>query len=70
MEAFTRHVGGFAFLYSDIFMTRPEFEVMFDLQLYEEVRQKYGADVAFPHLYDKVKPEIDVFHLDEENKYD
>ncbi|CAB3244392.1 unnamed protein product [Arctia plantaginis] len=67
MEDFTREVGGYSFLYADIFMTREEFEVMFDLSLYEEVRKKYKADGAFPHLYDKVKPELDVFSIGEEN---
>lgn len=66
MEKFTRDVGGFSFLYADIFMTREEFEEMFDLRLYEVVRKKYGAEGAFPHLYDKVKPEIDVFEFDNE----
>ncbi|KAJ8924416.1 hypothetical protein NQ315_007212 [Exocentrus adspersus] len=63
MEKFTRDVGGFSFLYADIFMTRKEFEEMFDLGLYEKVRKKYKAEGAFPHLYDKVKPEIDVFEI-------
>lgn len=63
MEKFTRDVGGFSFLYADIFMTREEFEEMFDLTLYEVVRKKYDAEGAFPHLYDKVKPEIDVFAI-------
>ncbi|CAH2984347.1 unnamed protein product [Chilo suppressalis] len=67
MERFTREVGGYSFLYADIFMTRDEFEEMFDLSLYEVVRKKYKADGAFPHLYDKVKPEIDVFAIGEEN---
>ncbi|XP_049877400.1 delta(24)-sterol reductase-like isoform X1 [Pectinophora gossypiella] len=66
MEEFTRDVGGYSFLYADIFMTREEFEVMFDLSLYEVVRKKYKAEGAFPHLYDKVKPEIDVFAVGEE----
>ncbi|XP_050506837.1 delta(24)-sterol reductase-like [Diabrotica virgifera virgifera] len=63
MEKFTRDVGGFSFLYADIFMNREEFEEMFDLSLYEVVRKKYHAEDAFPHLYDKVKPEIDVFEI-------
>lgn len=67
MEEFTREVGGYPFLYADIFMTRQEFEVMFDLTLYEAVRKKYKAEGAFPHLYDKVKPEVDVFAIGEEN---
>lgn len=60
IEKFTQEVGGFAFLYADIFMTYIEFSQMFDLTLYEKVRKKYGAEGAFPHLYDKVKPEINV----------
>lgn len=67
MEKFTRDVGGFSFLYADIFMTREEFEEMFDLTLYERVRKQYGAEGAFPHLYDKVKPELDVFAVGEQN---
>jgi len=61
MEKFTRDVGGFSFLYADIFMDEKEFNEMFDLSLYEKVRKKYSAVGAFPSLYDKVKPEIDVF---------
>ncbi|CAG9766410.1 unnamed protein product [Ceutorhynchus assimilis] len=63
MEEFTRQIGGFSFLYADIFMSRTEFEEMFDLSLYEVVRKKYKAEGNFPHLYDKVKPEIDVFAI-------
>jgi len=63
---FTRDVGGYAFLYADIFMDRKEFEEMFDLVAYEQVRSKYFANNAFPHLYDKVKPEIDVFQVGKE----
>ncbi|CAG0905348.1 unnamed protein product [Darwinula stevensoni] len=63
MEKFIRDVGGYSFLYADNFMTREEFEVMFDLTSYERVRKKYHAEGAFPHLYDKVKPEIDVFQV-------
>ena len=32
MEEFTRKVGGYPFLYADIFMRREEFEKMFDLK--------------------------------------
>jgi delta24-sterol reductase len=31
MEKFTSDVGGYPFLYADVFMSREEFEVMFDL---------------------------------------
>ena len=60
MEDFTREVGGYPFLYADTFMTREEFGKMFNLDLYERVRRKYGAERAFPDLYDKIKPEVDV----------
>lgn len=58
LEAFTRRVGGFPFLYADNCMTYEEFCQMFDLSLYEKVREKYKASDAFPHLYEKVKPEL------------
>ncbi|KAI6184456.1 FAD-binding PCMH-type domain-containing protein [Aphelenchoides bicaudatus] len=63
MEKFTRDVGGYSFLYADIFMTEDEFEQMFDLTLYNEMRKKYKANGAFPKLYDKVKPELDVISI-------
>ena len=84
MEKFTQEIGGYPFLYADIFMTRKEFEEMFDLTgkknfvksitkfgrnlngffpAYEQVRKKYYANGAFPHLYDKVKPEINVVEV-------
>lgn len=61
MEEFTREVGGYPFLYADTFMTREEFGEMFDLTLYNQARERYGAAAAFPELYDKIKPEVDVF---------
>ncbi len=71
MEAFTQRVRGFPFLYADTFMTREEFEAMFDLTLYRKVRAEYGADGAFPDLYEKIKPEVDVLAvLDEEEGFD
>ena len=30
---------------------------------YEQVRQKYHSEGAFPHLYEKIKPEIDVLEV-------
>lgn len=65
MEKFTRDVGGYSFLYADIFMSESEFEEMFDLTLYRQVREKYKADGAFPTLFDKVKPEVDVISIGE-----
>lgn len=63
MEAFTRDVGGYSFLYADTFMNEEEFRVMFDHTLYEKARKKYGAEDAFPTLYEKTKPEIDVIAI-------
>ncbi|XP_042237263.1 delta(24)-sterol reductase-like isoform X3 [Homarus americanus] len=63
MERFTEEVGGYPFLYADTFMTRQEFEKMFDLMAYDQVRRKYNAEGAFPHLHDKIKPEIDVVEV-------
>jgi len=60
MEDYTRSVGGYHFMYADTFLTREEFEDMFDLTSYEQVRKKYHAEGAFPHVYDKTKPEIDI----------
>uniref|UniRef100_A0A1I7X9W9 Delta(24)-sterol reductase n=1 Tax=Heterorhabditis bacteriophora TaxID=37862 RepID=A0A1I7X9W9_HETBA len=37
MEKFTREVGGYSFLYADLFMTEDEFNKMFDMTLYEKV---------------------------------
>ena len=70
LKAFTREVGGYPFLYADTFMTREEFDEMFDLTLYDRVRRAYGAEGAFPHLYEKIRPEVDVFAvLDEERRH-
>jgi len=60
MEAYTRSVGGYHFMYADTFLSKEEFEEMFDLTAYEQVRSKYHAVGAFPHVYDKTKPEIDI----------
>ena len=38
----------------------------FNFSAYEQVRKKYNAEGAFPHLYDKIRPEIDVFKVGKE----
>ncbi len=55
VEAYAREVGGYQCLYADTFMTRTEFEQMFDHRRYRELRKKYGAVGAFPEVYDKVR---------------
>ncbi|KJZ70642.1 hypothetical protein HIM_09962 [Hirsutella minnesotensis 3608] len=55
MEKFAREHRGYQLLYADCFMTRAEFEEMFDHKLYRESRRKYNAIGAFPEIYDKIK---------------
>ena len=55
MEQHTRDVGGYQCLYADTFLTRDEFEQMFDHTPYRHVRARYGAEAAFPEVWDKVR---------------
>jgi hypothetical protein len=42
---------------------------MFDHRLYDAVRTEYGADSAFPRVYHKTRPEMDVWRwLQEEEE--
>ncbi|PAA94059.1 hypothetical protein BOX15_Mlig017234g1 [Macrostomum lignano] len=66
MEAFIRKVGGYSFLYADIFLTEEEFNEMFDLEAYNRARKMYHAEGAFPRLYEKVRPEVDVVKIGNE----
>ena len=52
---------GFQLLYADVFISREEFGQMFNLELYEKVRQDLGADKAFPHIWDKIKPQTKIY---------
>lgn len=45
---------GFQMLYADTYMTRNEFHVMFNHELYNNVRQKYSLDKYLPEVYDKI----------------
>ena len=44
----------FQMMYADSYMTKEEFEEMFDHTLYYEMRQKYDCLKAFPSVYEKV----------------
>ena len=44
----------FQILYADSYMTKKEFEEMFDHTLYDEMRQKYDCLKAFPDVYEKI----------------
>ena len=65
LEKFNVDKGGFQMLYADIFMTRKEFENMFNLSLYNKVRTDYGAAKFFPDIYTKVIPERWLVDLEE-----
>lgn len=51
---------GFQLLYADVFISRQEFEKMFNLTLYERMRIKFNANHAFPHVWDKIKPQLSI----------
>ena len=70
LEQYTQSRGGFHMLYADIFMTRVEFEQMFNHSLYRQLRLKFGADKVFPEIYDKVIPEKWLIDLDEISEHD
>ena len=44
IKKYFRSVGGYHFMYADTFLTREEFEEMFDLTAYDLVRKKYFAE--------------------------
>ena len=64
-------VNGFQHTYCDSFQTQEEFEKMFDHEgLYNECRAMYSAEGVFPRVYDKTRPEMDVFKWLQEEKKD
>lgn len=64
LEAFTLSKQGYHLLYADIFMTRAEFKKMFNHALYDQMRERYHAQAAFPEVYDKVIPESWLLNID------
>jgi delta24-sterol reductase len=52
-----REMNGYQALYADTYMTRDEFYQMFDHNLYNQLRKKYGCEKAFPEVYDKISKE-------------
>jgi len=47
-------ISSYQFLYADCYLTKPEFLKMFDMRLYDQVRERYQCADAFPHVYDKI----------------
>ena len=69
LEQWLRNNAGFQHTYCDSFQTRNEFHHMFDHSLYNKMRTKYECKGKFPTVYDKTRPEVDVFKwLKEEEK--
>jgi Delta24-sterol reductase len=62
-EDFARDSGGCTLPWADLFMSRREFEEMFDHTQYRRVRERVAAVGAFPEFWDKVKPQ---YYLDPE----
>ncbi len=67
-EQRVRELGGFLHTYCDVFSTEEEFREMFDHTLWQEMRERYEADGAFPTIYEKVKPETDPLSFLEEER--
>mmetsp|Transcript_5032 Transcript_5032/g.20108 ORF Transcript_5032/g.20108 Transcript_5032/m.20108 type:complete len:573 (-) Transcript_5032:328-2046(-) len=68
MEHWTRDKGGWQATYTDVFATRKEFRQMFDHELYDKQRRRFGCLDAFPEIYDKIKPEAGIVDLSEEEQ--
>ena len=54
LEGFVRANHGYQALYADCFQTKEEFREMFDHELYDRLRVRYGCIGRLPDIYDKV----------------
>ena len=57
MEQWCLDRGGYVALYAETFLTKEQFVKMFFstfMRHYEAVRQEYGCEGAFPHIYEKI----------------
>eukprot|EP00471_Norrisiella_sphaerica_P002563 CAMPEP_0184485168 /NCGR_PEP_ID=MMETSP0113_2-20130426/6811_1 /TAXON_ID=91329 /ORGANISM="Norrisiella sphaerica, Strain BC52" /LENGTH=580 /DNA_ID=CAMNT_0026866499 /DNA_START=229 /DNA_END=1971 /DNA_ORIENTATION=+ len=63
MEDWTRHVGGWQALYTDVFCTERELEAMFDHSLLHKARKRLGCEKAFGSVYSKIRPEPGLLDL-------
>ena len=61
LEAWVRSVHGFQHTYCDSFQSKEEFEQMFDTAPNVRLRLEYGAEGAFVEVYEKTRPEVDVW---------
>jgi delta24-sterol reductase len=61
LEQWVRGARGFQHTYCDSFMTRDEFEQMFDMRPNAALRARYGAEGAFVGVYEKTRPEVPIW---------
>ena len=61
-------LGGIKSLYSESFFDRETFDRIYGGEAYRTLKAKYDPDGAFPELYDKIKPEVDVLAVLDEEK--
>jgi len=54
IESFVIEHHGFQLLYADSYLTRDNFQKMFDHTLHKQLRKKYDCEDAFDEIYDKV----------------
>ncbi len=54
LEAEVAKLGGRKVLYAHAYYSPAEFGALYDLERYEAVRRRYGAETVLPTLYDKV----------------
>lgn len=54
LEAHVRSVHGFQMTYADVYMTKKEYQAMFDTSLYDWKRTAHNCLDAFPEVYDKI----------------
>ena len=53
VESYVASVRGFQMLYADSYLNRDEFRAMFDHHHYDQMKETYDPDGAFPEVYEK-----------------
>ena len=69
LEAWLASVGGFQHSYCDSFLSRDEYEFMFNLSHYETVRREYKAEGAFVAVVARAQPAGVCWAANKEYKY-
>lgn len=66
MEHWTREVGGWQALYTDVCSTHRELRQMFNHTLWDKCRARLGAIGCMPTVFDKIRPEPGIVDLSAE----